>query len=115
MSAFITFKVYCDLKTGMPSKKLLPEAIKFFKEKAGVDVTTSDEACNNPEIQKLIQKCIDATNLKSVSRAAHIKKFNLIPVDFSLPGGELTPTTKLRRKVTEKKYEHLVKQTYANT
>ena len=50
MSAFITFKVYCELNTGMPSKKLLPEAIKFFKEKAGVDVTTSDEACNNPEI-----------------------------------------------------------------
>ena len=62
----------------------------------------------------MIQKCIDAINLKSVSRAAHIKKFNLIPVDFSLPGGELTPTTKLRRKVTEKKYDHLVKQIYAN-
>ena len=60
----------------------------------------------------MIQKCVDATNLKSVSRAAHIKKFNLIPMDFSLPGGELTPTMKLRRKVTEKKYENLVNEIY---
>jgi long-subunit acyl-CoA synthetase (AMP-forming) len=33
-------------------------------------------------------------------------------MDFSLPGGELTPTMKLRRKVTEKKYENLVNEIY---
>ena len=33
-------------------------------------------------------------------------------MDFSLPGGELTPTMKLRRKVTEKKYETLVNEIY---
>jgi len=39
--------------------------------------------------------------LKSVSRAAYIRKWKLLIDDFSLPGGELTPTLKLRRKVTE--------------
>jgi len=45
-----------------------------------------------------------STNKKLVSKAAHIKKFTLLPVDFSQPGGELTPTMKLKRKVTEQKY-----------
>jgi long-chain-fatty-acid--CoA ligase ACSBG len=53
------------------------------------------------------------TNKKSVSRAAHIRKFKLLPTDFSIPGGELTPTLKLKRKVTEKKYASLVDEMFA--
>ena len=60
-----------------------------------------------------MQKCIAETNKKSVSKAAHIKKFKLLPVDFSMPGGELTPTMKLKRKVTEKKYKKDVDEIYA--
>jgi len=49
-----------------------------------------------------------------VSRAAHIKKFALLPVDFSQPGGELTPTMKLKRKVTEKKFKKEIDELYAS-
>lgn len=56
---------------------------------------------------------MDATNKKSVSRAAHIRKFKLVSTDFSIPGGELTPTLKLKRKVTEKKYTALVEEMFA--
>lgn len=55
---------------------------------------------------------MNETNKTLVSKAAHIKKFSLIPTDFSLPGGELTPTMKLKRKVTEQKYADVVKQIY---
>lgn len=60
-----------------------------------------------------VQKCVDATNKKSVSKAAYIKKTMLIPMDFSQPGGELTPTMKLKRKVTEKKYAKEIQEIYA--
>ena len=40
---------------------------------------------------------MDATNKRLVSKAAHIKKFKLLEMDFSQPGGELTPTMKLKR------------------
>ena len=43
-------------------------------------------------------------NAKAVSRASHLRKFKLVSNDFSISGGELTPTMKLKRKVTEKKY-----------
>ena len=55
-----------------------------------------------------MKKCIEETNKKSVSRAAHIRKFKLIADDFSIAGGELTPTMKLKRKVTEKKYQNYI-------
>ena len=57
-----------------------------------------------PKVSEYIKKCLEATNKKSVSRAAHIRKFKLLLDDFSIPGGELTPTLKLKRKVIEKKY-----------
>lgn len=80
------------------------ECKAFFKKELGLDLKTSDEAIKNPKVVQLVEKCIEATNKKSVSRAAHIRKFRLIATDFSIPGGELTPTLKLKRKVTEKKY-----------
>ena len=102
MGALITFKVDVDPTSGNPSKKLLPEAIRVFKNELGLDITTSDEACSNPKVNEYVKKCMEKTNSRAVSRAAHLRKFKLIPVDFSIPGGQLTPTMKLKRKVTEK-------------
>jgi long-subunit acyl-CoA synthetase (AMP-forming) len=47
-----------------------------------------------------------------VSRAANVRKFKILPLDFTLGGGEYTPTMKLKRKVTEKKYKALVDEMY---
>jgi len=105
MAALITFKVDIDLKTGSPSKNLLPDTIAFFKNELGVDLQTSDQAATDPKVNEFIKKAVEATNKKSVSRASHIRKFTILTEDFSIPGGELTPTLKLKRKVTEKKYQ----------
>ncbi len=113
MAALITFKVDVDPKTGQPSQNLTPETQSFFKKTLDLDIKTSDQACKEPKVAEFIQKCIEETNKKSVSRAAHIRKFKLIPVDFSIPGGELTPTLKLKRKVTEKKYIAFVEAMFA--
>ena len=114
MAALITFKVVVDLaKGGIPTTQLDPVAIKYFQDNLGVKVETSDEACKNEKIYEHIEQCIALTNKKSVSKAAHIKKFKLIPVDFSLPGGELTPTMKLKRKVTEGKYAQEIQEIYS--
>ena len=64
-------------------------------------------------MSQYISRCIEATNQKSVSRATHIRKFKLLNADFSIPGGELTPTLKLKRKVTEKKFQEFVDDMFA--
>lgn len=113
MAAFITLKVEIDGKTGLPSKNLTLEAINYLKAETGTSFKTTDEAIADPKVQELIRKCIDLTNKKSVSRAAHIRKFKVLPVDFSIPGGEMTPTLKLKRKVTETKYKQFVDEMFA--
>ena len=57
---------------------------------------------------------METANKKAVSRAAHIKKFKLLPNDFSMLGGELTPTMKLKRKVTENKYAKEISEMFGN-
>ena len=113
MAALITFKVDIDPKTGVPSRTLTAEAVADFKKNLGINVKTTDEAIAEPKVSEYIKKCLEATNKKSVSRAAHIRKFKLLPEDFSIPGGELTPTLKLKRKVTEQKYQQFVDQMFA--
>jgi len=78
----------------------------------GIDIKTSSEACNHPAVREFVQKAVAKTNTQVVSNAAKIKEFRFIEGDFSTPGTELTPTLKLKRSVTEKKYIALVNDMY---
>ena len=97
----------------MPSHTLTAEAKADFKKHLNINFTTTDEAIAEPKVSVYIKECMEAANNKSVSRAAHIRKFKLLADDFSIPGGELTPTLKLKRKVTEKKYQQIIDQMFA--
>lgn len=53
-------------------------------------------------------------NALAVSNAQKIQKFKVIPVDFSISGGELGPTLKLKRQVVTKMYDSLINSMYEN-
>jgi long-chain acyl-CoA synthetase len=42
-----------------------------------------------------------------------IKKIKLLPAEFSIEGGELTPTLKLKRKIIMEKYKAIVSDIYS--
>jgi len=50
---------------------------------------------------------------RSLAHHEQIKRFELIDVDFSIEGGELTPTMKVRRRVVEQKYRAIIDAIYA--
>ncbi len=50
---------------------------------------------------------------KAVSHAEAIKKFRILPVDFTEEGGQLTPTLKLKRAVVMKDFEAEVDALYS--
>ena len=102
-----------DPATGFPTDNLMAEAATFFEKECGVTLKTSSEACAHPKVKAFVEAAITRTNDKLVSRAAKIKAFRFIQGDFSTPGTELTPTLKLKRKVTENKYIHLVQDMYS--
>jgi len=49
-----------------------------------------------------------------MSRAQYVQKHLILEDDFTVEGGELTATLKLKRKVVDKKYEAAIEQMYAS-
>jgi len=67
---------------------------------AGASVAELAEA---PELIAEIQSAVDEAN-KAVSRAESIRKFTVLPVDFTEQNGYLTPSLKVRRGVVAKDF-----------
>jgi long-chain acyl-CoA synthetase len=65
-----------------------------------------------PNVRALYQECVDAVNVHR-AQFERIKKFALLPHDFSVESGELTPTLKLKRRVIEAKYRNVIEALYA--
>ena len=63
------------------------------------------------ELEEAIQQAIDEVN-KSVSRAESIRKFVVLPHDFDLTSGEITPTLKVRRAVIVDHYGDVIDSLY---
>jgi long-chain acyl-CoA synthetase len=64
-----------------------------------------------PEVIELLQKQIDKFN-PLFSHPEQIKKFALLPNEWTIDGGEMTPTIKLKRKVIEQKYANVIEGIY---
>jgi len=65
----------------------------------------------NSRITKLYDDRIDELN-RALPSYSTIKYFALVPDDFSISGGELTPTLKLKRKEIYNKYKTIVDEMY---
>ena len=62
--------------------------------------------------QELVQEIVDGVNLDRV-RVEQIKRFTILPRDFSQEEGEVTPTLKLRRKIVHEHFADEIEQLYA--
>ena len=60
-----------------------------------------------------IQKAVSSANGKAESHACFVQKWRLLDAEFSIPGGELGPTLKMRRKVIMEKYGKIVEEIYS--
>ena len=76
-----------------------------------MDLSTNEQLCAHPEVQKRIQEEVEAFN-KLYGNWEQIKKFVLLPKEFSIEGNELTPTLKFKRKIILEKYKAEIAQIY---
>ena len=59
-----------------------------------------------------VQDAVDKAN-KTVSRAESIRKFKILAEEFTVEGGELTPTLKLKRNVVHERFSDDIENLYA--
>jgi long-chain acyl-CoA synthetase len=70
-----------------------------------------DEVYRSELMRAEIQTAIDAVN-SHYSRVEQIKRFEILPEDFSQPTGELTPTLKVKRGIVQQKYAETIDAIY---
>jgi long-chain acyl-CoA synthetase len=98
----------------MPAAFIQPsfDFIREWAKRHSFDVgDLNEEITSNPEVIKRIQEEVDIANDKFGSWEK-IKRFELTPNVWSIDGGELTPTLKLKRKVVREKYADLYQKIY---
>ena len=64
---------------------------------------TMDALRNDPDLIAVIQTAVDEAN-KAVSKAESIRKFTILPADFTIAGGQLTAKLSLKRHVIGEQY-----------
>ncbi|HET7898984.1 MAG TPA: long-chain fatty acid--CoA ligase, partial [Flavisolibacter sp.] len=69
------------------------------------------ELLQNPAVQHHYKGIIGEIN-KHFNPVEQVKKFELLPKEWSIEGGELTPTLKLKRKVIMEKYGESIRKIY---
>ena len=86
------------------------ELSKFAREHS---ILTSDAAAivKHPKVAERIGRTVEEKNTQLQSYAK-IKRFTVLPTDFTLDGGELTPTLKVKRKVVSQKYKDAIEELY---
>jgi long-chain-fatty-acid--CoA ligase ACSBG len=97
----------------------VPDSAEGFTEKlfgasleVNPDVKTVTQAQSDAKWKEYIQKGIDEYNKNAVSNAQKVQKFTILNSDFSVDGGELTSTQKLKRNVVTEKYKKEIDSMY---
>mgnify|MGYP001826440906 CR=1 FL=1 len=90
-----------------------PEALPELEVAAQIsglsDVAT---AARNPEVKRYIEQEMQHACNDKVARYQTIKKIQILPTTFSVDGGELTPTLKVKRNVVNEKYAKEIAKFY---
>jgi len=89
------------------------ENVAAWAREHHVSFSSPAELAKTDQVRRLIARAIDELNAHQPSYSS-IKKFALLPADFSQESGELTPTLKVKRKFTYEKYKDLIEGLYAS-
>jgi len=106
--------VYGDRKSHLSAliTPNLERLFEFAREKQ-IKHFDLDDLVTNQRVHALYEQRIAEVNSR-LAQFETIKRFVLLPRDFSIDGGELTPTLKLRRKVIYEKYKEKIEGMYSD-
>uniref|UniRef100_A0A8C8B8G8 Long-chain-fatty-acid--CoA ligase ACSBG1 n=1 Tax=Otus sunia TaxID=257818 RepID=A0A8C8B8G8_9STRI len=113
LAMLLTLKSVLDPDTSDPTD-ILTEQARDFCQKTGSKATKVSEivATRDQAIYQAIQEGINKVNMNATNRVHCIQKWIVLPRDFSISGGELGPTMKLKRLTVLEKYRNEVDSFY---
>jgi long-chain acyl-CoA synthetase len=88
------------------------EGLEHWAEQHSVPTVDRGALLTRPEVVAAYQAAVDAVN-HELARFETVKRFRLVTAAFSITGGELTPTLKVKRRVVAKRYEAILAAMYA--
>ena len=84
----------------------------WMKEK-GIPFVTNEDAIHNPKVLELFRQLVESFN-EFFNHVEQVKKFELLPHEWSIDSGEMTPKMSLKRKVVMEKYKDAIERIYAD-
>jgi long-chain acyl-CoA synthetase len=87
------------------------DLLQAWAQQNGVEFQNRDELIQNPKVIALYESLLNDVNSR-LAQFEKMKKFILIPDDFTIANGFLTPTMKLRRRAIEERYKQEIESLY---
>jgi len=90
---------------------LNPDELAKFARDHGIIASDPSVIVKHPKVVERVGRTVEEKN-SQLQSYARIKKFTILPSDFTQEGGELTPTLKVKRKVVANKYLTAIEELY---
>ncbi len=87
--------------------------IKEWSQKKNIRLNTNEDIVLNEAVQARIKEEIQKVN-KQLGSYEQVKRFELVPGEWSIAGGEMTPKLSIKRKIVIEKYKSLIDKIYGN-
>ena len=88
-----------------------PEELSKFAREQGILTSAAATIVKHPKVVERVGRTVEEKNTQLQSYAK-IKRFTVLATDFTLDGGELTPTLKVKRRVVSQKYKDAIEELY---
>jgi long-chain acyl-CoA synthetase len=79
----------------------------------GLSYDDPSELCTKPEVKALIDSEVETLN-RNLASFETVKKVRILPEEFTIESGELTPSLKIKRKVVLQNYKDLLESMYSD-
>ncbi len=97
-----------------PAVAIVPDfpLLEKWARQNNISFGSREELIENPQVHALYEAIVQEVN-QELARFEKLKKFLLLPEEFSIANGTLTPTMKLKRKAVEERYRKRIQELYA--
>jgi long-chain acyl-CoA synthetase len=77
----------------------------------GIEASSLAELAEQPAVLETVEEAVAAANQR-LARVQQVKKWRLLPVEWTAESEELTPTLKLKRRIVHTKYADIIDTLY---